>query len=82
MKNANKQLGMMTEAFVDVQTYAKEVGLPDDYCTPEQMLYIANYVLQRENVTKDPVIKKIGDEIRAKINYKYSKEIEQCPKEY
>ena|GEM_PF-5057038 len=39
-------------SFEDVQIYAKDVGLPDSYRTADQMLNIANYVLQRENVTK------------------------------
>lgn len=46
------------------------------------MLNIANYVLQRENVTKDPRVKQIGDEIRERVNNKYKNQIRQCPKEY
>lgn len=82
MKNVGNQLDLLKSAFADVQIYARDVGLPDNYCTPEQMLYIANYVLQRENVTKDPMVKQIGDAIRANIGYKYNEQIEQCLKEY
>lgn len=46
------------------------------------MLNIANYVLQRENVTKDPRVKQIGDEIRERVSNKYKNQIRQCPKEY
>lgn len=82
MKNIGNQIGMLGLAFEDVKMYDKDVGLPDSYRTPDQMLNIANYVLQRENVTKDPIIKQIGDEIRAKVNYKYNNQIEQCSREY
>ena len=82
MKNVGNQLDLLKSAFADVQIYARDVGLPDNYCTPEQMLYIANYVLQRENVTKDPMVKQIGDAIRASIGYKYNEQVEQCSKEY
>ena len=81
MKHVDRQLRMLESAFSRVQMYDKEVGLPEKYCTPEQMLYIANYVMQRENVTKDPMVKQIGDEIRAKINYMYNNQVEQCPRE-
>ena len=64
MKNINKQLGMMESAFEDVLKYDREIGLPKGYSSPEQMLYISNYVLQKENVTQDPMIKQIGDIIR------------------
>ena len=82
MKNINIQLDMMRSAFGDVMTYKNEVGLPQNYCTAEQMLYIANYVLQGENVTKDPVVKQIGDEIRSRVNNKYKNQIQQCQREY
>ena len=82
MKNINIQLDMMRSAFEDVMTYKNEVGLPQNYCTAEQMLYIANYVLQGENVTKDPVVKQIGDEIRSRVNNKYKNQIQQCQREY
>lgn len=59
----------------------EELGLCT-YITPEQMLNIANYVLQRDNVTKDPRVKQIGDEIRERVNNKYKNQIRQCPKEY
>ena len=81
MKNARNQIGMLGSAFEDVKMYDIEVGLPENYRTPVQMLNIANYVLQRENVTKDPKVKQIGDEIRARINYKYNNQIQQCPLE-
>jgi hypothetical protein len=82
MKNVDNQLSLLKSAFVDVQIYNRDVGLPDSYCTPEQMLYIANYVMQKENVTKDSMVKKIGDEIRANVKYKYNKQIEQCSERY
>lgn len=82
MKNIQKQMGLMRDALVNVMEYNIEVGLPENYRTAEQMLNIANYVLQRENVTKDPMVKQIGDEIRARVNYKYNNQIQQCPREY
>lgn len=59
----------------------EELGLCT-YITPEQMLNIANYVLQKENVTKDPRVNQIGDEIRERVSNKYKNQIRQCPKEY
>ena len=82
MQNINKQLDMMRSALVDVMTYNKEVGLPKKYRSAEQMLNIANYVLQGENVTKDPVVKQIGDKIRSSVNNKYNNQILQCQREY
>ena len=81
MKNMQEQIGLLKSAFNDVVEYDKDEGLPDDYRTPEQMLNIANYVLQRENVTKDPNVKQIGDVIRARGSYKYNNQIQQCPRE-
>jgi len=80
MKNIDNQLSLLKSAFVDVQIYARDVGLPDSYCTPEQMLYIANYVLQKENVTNDPMVKKIGDEIRATVKYNITSRLNNVQK--
>ena len=82
MKNARNQIRLLGSAFEDVLMYDREVGIPEQYRTPEQMLNIANYVLQRENVTKDPRVKQIGDEIRERVNNKYKNQIRQCPKEH
>ena len=41
------------------------------------MLNIANYVLQKENVTKDLRVNQIGDEIRESVNNKYKNQIRQ-----
>ncbi len=78
MKNVHIQTDLMREAVNDVMSYDNSTGLPDKYRTPDQVLNIANYVLQKENVTKDPMVKQIGDVIRKKESYKYNNLIQQC----
>ena len=82
MKNVNKQLSLMESAFEDVKMYVQREGFPQEYKTANQMLYIANYVLQKENVTHDPMVKQIGEEIRVWVGNKYTNQIQQCGEKY
>ena len=58
----------------------KYIGLNEEYRTPEEMLNIANYVFQKENLTtKDKnYVKEVGDRIRYFINYKFNSKVKQC----
>ena len=77
-KLISEHLGLLFEAFNDVIKYTNEKGLPDKYNNPCDLLFIANYVMQKENNTGDNNINKIGDEIRESLNYKYNNKVKQC----
>ena len=80
IENAYEQTKMLGEALGYVEMYDKYIGLNEEYRTPEEMLNIANYVFQKENLTtKDKnYVKEVGDRIRYFINYKFNSKVKQC----
>ena len=80
IENAYEQTKMLGEALGYVEMYDKYIGLEDEYRTPEEMLNIANYVFQKENLTtkNKKYVKEVGDRIRYFINYKFNNKVKQC----